>query len=72
MRNSKPRSFSTNATFDASDSLEKVYNILVIMCVLLGLNIIVLGLYMKKIDVIGFLKTKIFGKSATEYQELLK
>lgn len=58
--------------FTSADGLEKIYNVLIVLCVLLALNILVLGLYMKKIDVFGFLKSKIFGKSSTEYEELLK
>lgn len=55
-----------------SKSLEKVYNVLIVLCVLLSLNLLVLGLYMKKINVMGYLKAKVFGRSATEYEELLK
>jgi hypothetical protein len=46
---------------------------MVVMCVLLGMNVLILALYLKKIDVIGFLKRKILrNKNSTEYEELLK
>ena len=70
----KPASPSKNVDSDllTSENLEKVYNVLVVMCVLLSLNIIVIGLYMKKIDLFAFIRSKVFNKNSTEYEELLK
>lgn len=54
------------------NGLERIYNVLIVLCILLSLNMVVLGLYMRKIDVLGFLKSKLSGNTSTEHQELLK
>ena len=52
-------------------SLEKVYNVVVVLCILMALNIVVVGLYMRNINVFALIKNKL-GRNSSEYKNLLK